>query len=123
MKAEFFVKRNALDELTFAIVKADVSREELAEERPFLAALMNAVTEWVKTTKNGKAAWKESSADFNVGDLSGYSNDKQLVPLLKKNGINSLDIDCEAHTEGADYWSYDTVLAEPDEDPIEEEVA
>src|SRR5262249_28366270 len=55
----------SLDERTFALVQweGDVKHSEILE------ALTAALTEWVDTTDDGKAAWQGSHLKFNVGDL------------------------------------------------------
>ena len=69
-KVEFIVRRNSSDELTYAVVKAEVEKPEQATERGFLALLTKALTEWKNTTADGKQEWESSVEDFNVGDLS-----------------------------------------------------
>jgi hypothetical protein len=76
-----------------------------------LKAIKKAVTQWVKNTTAGQVAWKHSSNDFNVGDLSQYTNDVTLEPYLHKAGIMALNIevfygDCDRS------WAFDTILVD-----------
>ena len=69
-------------------------------------------------TTEGKQAWKYSSGDFNVGDLSSYlDNDIDgLLKYLKAEGIEELSLECNSHEERtAHSWTYDTVLCNPEE--------
>ena len=79
-----------------------------------LKQLKEAVTEWVTTTDVGKKAWIYSSEDLNIGDLAGYLDHTGLKPILAKHNIK-LEILSEILDGAA--LPYDTVLAEPKEEP------
>lgn len=95
-------------ENTAAIVTAWVSESNLKNERKFLERLTTALTEWVKTTADGKEAWEYSSYDFNVGDLATSLADNSLVDMLKKYGIYNMDVD--AGDISSQTWLFDEVL-------------
>jgi hypothetical protein len=107
-KTKFIIMRSG--EATWAEVTAMVNDPLLVEEEPFLEALKRAITNWVKTTPEGKKAWLDSSRDFNVGDLSFNSHDPQLVEYLKAEGIEELAVDPYNKMDLAEDWVYDTVL-------------
>jgi hypothetical protein len=110
------ITRTNLDENTVAVVQWNgVSLSQL------LRRLIVAVTEWVRTTKEGKQAWKNSSEDFNVADLSAclpVLPGDPLHDILAKYGIEDLDIDVFQDTDPDPNWTYDTVLV--DETDLEE---
>ena len=83
-----------------------------------LAAFKKGVTKWVETTKEGKEAWEYSSEDLNIGDLFGYELDEDLGRLLEAEGIQTWE--CVYQLCEGEEFSYDTVLAEPDEPEKEE---
>ena len=46
--------------------------------------LTRAIDQWIRNTDEGRAAWAESSEDFNVGDLAGYLDGSgRAVPSLQ----------------------------------------
>ncbi len=98
------------DECTFAVVTAQVERD-LRDGRTFVQRLVKAVTEWVKTTDEGRAAWKCSFEDLNVGDLVHYVGDPSLDTILTRNGICSLCVQVfsEDYPSG---WQFDDVLVD-----------
>jgi len=112
--AEFIVSRDSRDETTLALVYADVNDKRLLNEKSFLKALKQAITEWVKNTPEGKSAWEQSSKDFNVGDLSlePTHSKSSLWTWLDRAGIQNLRIETISHSNTCEAWSYDTVLAD-----------
>jgi hypothetical protein len=96
---------------TVAIVKATVGKLDLVNEGSFLTALKRAVTAWLGHTKEGKEAWKDSSEDFNVGDLAHWTGSERLKKALEKEGITDLDISCTDVLNGGS-WTFDHVLKE-----------
>ena len=79
-----------------------------------LNRLERAVTKWIRETNEGKAAWRESSEDLNIGDLAAYFDARgnvvaSLKPFLKQEGIlNVRDVFVLTNTAQE---SYDRVLA------------
>ena len=69
-------------------------------------ALSKAVTKWVETTDVGRAAWKESCEDFNIGDLACH----QVPELLAEWGIHDLKVQVMAGAESWDYFDRHLVL-------------
>lgn len=108
------VKRDGED--TIAIVNAEVvtvlSKKDLQQK------VIQACTAWIKRTKAGKTAWKESSADLNVGDLSEWQGNAELQEDLRAVGIVSLSI-VTYSSDDASAWRYDDVLV--DEDTLNDE--
>ncbi len=79
-----------------------------------LKRLERAVTGWITETAEGKAAWRESSEDLNIGDLISCFDAEgnpvaSLKPYLKREGIFKLK-DAFVLTNAAQE-SYDRVLA------------
>lgn len=111
--AKFIVSRASNDETTLAIVTAKVAGAGLLGERAFLDALVQSVSRWGRTTPAGRDAWKRSSRDFNVGDLSGYLDDRKLVAILRKNGIRGLKVDIISDDRACWAWTFDSVIMDP----------
>lgn len=117
---KFTVIRNDPDEITFALVTANVNQIVLGNETDFLNALTRAISDWVKTSDAGKMAWENSSEDFNVGDLSHWTDELSLKKCLEKEGITELNIDINSKNMASTEWMYDTVLADVDDDMSDE---
>lgn len=95
---------------TVATVTARVTHEDLTEEKPFLEALTHAITQWIKYTSAGREAWKNSSEDFNIGDLSMHL-DEGLMDYMKEEGIKTLNINVmDVQERFCRDWTFDTVL-------------
>lgn len=96
-----------------------IYRMEIAEASPVqnsrdaLLALKKGVTEWVRTTEEGRRLWEYSSEDLNIGDLASYLEDASLLECLKRRGIEGIDLLYEV-VEGEEI-SYDHVLVDGDE--------
>lgn len=90
---------------------------KLDTEAAVLAALKQGVTNWVKTTKEGKEAWEDSVEDLNIGDLDGHENNPELQASLAAEGIT--DWDCIFSLSIGNQVSYDKILVH--EDQLEEE--
>lgn len=69
-----------------------------------------AVSHWFTTTGEGRAAWEESSEDFNVGDLANALGDARLEESLRLHGIAALTVETHAARGGNHDWPYDEVL-------------
>jgi len=100
-----------------AIVKC---KSEYTRQDDVIKALSNAISDWGNKTEEGKAEWRMSSGDFNIGDLSMVvgSHPSQafstLVPFLDKAGIYNLFVDTYGSDDICGY-PYDSVLmSEPD---------
>jgi hypothetical protein len=69
-----------------------------------------ALTRWYLTPE-GLAAWRESCADFNIGDLANtYS--ESLEALLQEVGLKDLEY---LSTAGDSSWQHDNILGKPPE--------
>lgn len=111
-KVLFVVPRVSMDEMTVAVVTAEVANDQMAQDDGFMHALIKGVTAWVKNSESGKQEWAASSEDLNVGDLSHCTKDKDLIRELKKVGIAKLAIETFVdHNRNNGNWTYDTVLA------------
>lgn len=108
------VKREGED--TIAIVNAEVV--EVIPKKQLQQKVIQACTAWVKRSKTGKAAWKQSSEDFNVGDLSEWQGNEELQEDLRAVGIVSLSIVTYSSDDSA-AWRYDNLLV--DEDALNDE--
>ena len=78
-----------------------------------LKRLERALTGWIMETEEGKAAWRESSEDLNIGDLVSYFDVQgnpaaSLKPYLKRERIFKVK-DVFVLTNAAQE-SYDRVL-------------
>lgn len=72
--------------------------------------VVRAVTNWMKSTDEGRKAWKYASDDFNVGDLASYLGDDDLLRFLANEGVKDLRIDDADLSES---WSgYDASLVD-----------
>lgn len=110
-KVQFVVPRSSMDEMTVAVVTAEVKDYSLVQDSSFLSALTKGVTAWVKGSESGKQEWSSSSEDLNVGDLSHCTKDPDLIRELKKVGITNLEIETFVDHSRNSNWTYDTVLA------------
>jgi len=72
---------------TLAIVQIEASREMTRPQ--VIDAIEAAVTEWVRTTSEGRHAWEISVHDLNIGDLASHGVDG-LLPFLRQHGILDL---------------------------------
>jgi hypothetical protein len=97
-----------------AIVTAVVNDNAITNQEELLSELRAGVTAWIRSTKEGKKAWRDSVQDFNIGDLMNYD----FEPILAHcPNIESLEVD---EVDVSDHWLYDTVLADdPEEDAYE----
>ena len=112
----FVIKRESADEITLAVVTADldeaVQAGGLEAEQLFRAALTAAITDWMVDTSEGRDAWRNSSEDFNIGDLDHALGDETLTSILNKRGILNLKIEIISETTLCNDWMFDTVLAD-----------
>lgn len=103
------VHRNSSEEQTHATVSC-LRTDAIQRDDQMLEPISRAVTEWVDNHAAGEAAWKRSSRDFNVGDLSTELGDKDLQQCLVGEGVFELEIETFVNDEPTRNWSYDTVL-------------
>ena len=111
-----FSRRNALkanpylsDEMQAQfLASAAVGRFKVAFLRDLL---ITALTAWAKNSAEGAEAFRGSSQDFNIGDLSNA--DASNEPFLAECGILSLEIETASAEDGD--WEYDRVLIDSDE--------
>ena len=116
-QVQFVVPRDSRDEVTFAVIHARVSLKAQKKGmgiNEFLDALKQAVTNWIKTTTEGRQAWENSSQDFNIGDLAN-ENIGPINAYLKHHGIAIDDINVFSMDCSAGCWEFDTVLVKGDE--------
>jgi hypothetical protein len=108
---EFIVPRNSRDENTFATVKARVVSDVRSLHRAdvFVQYMRKAITQWIRSTEEGREFLSETSDDLNIGDLSSYGVTAKLQKELKKVGILSLSIETNSR-EGEHNWEYDDNL-------------
>lgn len=113
-RVQFLIRREG--DTHFALVSAEVASQELATERTFLATLTAALSKWASNTKDGALAWTRSSEDFNVGDLASElpGDENGLSGFLLEAGIAKLNVEILHGRDVSRYWSYDTVLIDPD---------
>lgn len=69
-----------------------------------------AVTTWMKTTDEGRKAWEYACDDFNVGDLTSYLSDSDLLRCLENEGVKDLRIEEADLSES--WWGYDAALVD-----------
>jgi|CXWL01.1.fsa_nt_gi hypothetical protein len=112
---QFVIPREGFEEHTVAIIEASVTAPILREKMPFLQALRTALTTWARETNRGRQAWKESSHDFNVGDLHEYQDDSSLKRACSHTGIQRLTV--KVFMDMTTNWTYDTLLIEEREEP------
>lgn len=104
-KLEIYVPRIDKNLVNLAIIKAKTKHSSVDA---FKNALRNALTAWVKETDEGKQAWEYSSEDFNVGDLTDWTDTQSLILYLSKYDIYSLSVDIL--TLPQHNWMFDEVL-------------
>lgn len=105
-----------LTPVSFTVPRREAGRTEVAsvsasvtDPESFLPKLQEALTKWAKETPDGHEAWETSYHDFNVGDLSAWTDCESLKPYLAAAGIHNLQIDIGSSMSDGN-WHYDTVL-------------
>lgn len=111
-KVEFIVPHSeALGLKWVCVVTAEILDPALADDSRFLSGLRRAVTRWINETDAGKAAWKESCEDFNVGDLANqFPFDEKLVEFMSDERIVNLELN--SFGGGSRHWVHDTHLVD-----------
>lgn len=98
---------------TIALVKFTLNKKMTKEQ--ILKALTTLLTEWAKTTKEGKKAWVASVSDFNIGDLASYESAFCLWLTHSKLTLTGI-INFEFLENGdMDHERFDRVLMNADE--------
>jgi hypothetical protein len=88
----------------------EISYEGSGDKQVLLYKLKSALNSWIQDTEEGKAAWEESSEDFNIGDLTDYCNKDSLKKYFEIEGI---EVNIEMGSKDL-CIPYDTILAEPE---------
>lgn len=96
---------NRIEGLSGVTVSAVCTFE--SEEKDGFYALQKAVTQWINETPNGEEAYKQSSEDFNIGDLANQIGiNYQWKNLLSKYGVEELSIEITDTAESFDAHLY-----------------
>jgi hypothetical protein len=104
------VKRT--EENLIAIVSYQTKSDKHLSPDDIMDLLVKSITEWVSNTEDGKAAWKSSCEDFNVGDLSAFTRYTSLLGYLHANDIWNLDVNIVGNGDCPTNYTYDTVLVD-----------
>lgn len=123
MKTKILFNRNEGGVLaTYAIVT--FTCEQSQDPKVLIEKFKAAVTDWINSTDEGKAAWNYSCEDFNIGDFANYENDQKLNECLAKEGL-SVNIDLMNDSDNV--LPFDTILAndidEEDEEPDTDQIS
>ena len=97
---------------TLAILRVTLTHKLSTEA--IIKTLTKLLTQWVKETKEGANAWKQSSEDFNIGDLALFEgNFNQWVShtTLRAAGIMDYAIEMVDDVDGS--VDYDLPLVDP----------
>jgi hypothetical protein len=91
----FNIPRPSIDELTYATMTVDLTDDAIRAgylNVPQLKeCIIDACTDWVKQTAEGKKAWEDSSHTFSIGELAH----EDLGPInqrLKEQGIQIVSL-------------------------------
>jgi len=101
-----------VEENLVAVVSYKTKSDIDLDPNSVMDLLVVAVTEWVSNTAEGQLAWKHSSEDLNIGDLSNYLRNISLQDSLHANDIWELDINIVGTGDSPSRYIYDTVLVE-----------
>lgn len=94
-----------------AFVRIEVYDHTWDHERAW-QAFRAAVTEWARTTDNGRELWIESVEDLNIGDLTSADvlDTDEFMHIAATHGISN--VDAQGLTHGG-YKTYDEILVDP----------
>jgi hypothetical protein len=113
---KFIVVRSGNDEATFAVVTVnlteDACKNDLDLDGMFLEALQKVITNWVRTTDEGKKWYRSTNEDANIGDLCSDGIPDEVKAGLAAEGIFNLDIECISSDTACQTWTYDTHLVD-----------
>lgn len=84
------------------------TREKADAREEQIQAIKEAVTAWVKNTKEGKKCWEDSMEDLNIGDLNLWSRHFQTFLTNYKGNLCRFDI--KVMDDGEDCIAYDCPL-------------
>lgn len=98
----------------FVVVSCDKTRQ-IENGNQLEEALVRAVTNWIKTTEEGKAAFQYATDDLNIGDLLSHLDDENLARAMENEGIKSFQV---MQPDVCD-WNYDTPLVDTNSLPEE----
>lgn len=87
-----------------AVMIQALKTELIDSPEVFKQALKKSITEYLKTSE-GKTAKEYAGDDFNIGDLYGELENKELVSIFQKNGIEKFEI-----ITFDEVWNYDMRL-------------
>jgi hypothetical protein len=105
------VLRNSDDEITFADFSCRVKGNQKPTDEEVRNRISDAVEAWRKGTDAGDRAWTYTSEDFNIGDLTSYLDDEDLLDELKDRGIYRINIDIHSFDAYQPTpWSFDDIL-------------
>lgn len=113
-KALAFVRMEDGEPTTVGVLRLRVAYDGMTDAEA-LKRLRGAVTDWVAQSEEGAAAWKESSQDFNIGDLAHHDSSPILGGYLARRGIFFLELDVADPQPRA--IDYDAKLVNEDELP------
>lgn len=99
------VKRESYEENMFAVVRWSGS----CLEADLKKRITQAVNDWIQTSDEGQLANENSNDNFNIGDLSACTGDKELASILALYGIVDLEIDVFSDERPGD-WAFDDLL-------------
>jgi hypothetical protein len=115
-KVRFVIARGGSDDVTIAILTAELSDEaiqnNLAIDKVFQALLTELLTEWVCMTYDGKRWWTESCCDANIGDLAANDFPGTVREALKTHGVHNVELEIICEPEVCRNWTYDSVLVD-----------
>lgn len=107
-----FIREESGRTTTISIVRL-VTRNPAPTAEHQTKAIIQAVANWVKNSKDGQACWNDACDDLNIGDLSCY--DKVFRKWLHKgewSGLVLADIEFLWGGECADSMYFDRHLVE-----------
>jgi hypothetical protein len=110
-RVQALVLRCSREETTFALVSC-AKTVQVSAAADLFRCLCAAVTGWVRETASGREAYRNSSEDYNVGDLSGDLGDPDLQRLCAAHGVHDLTVDIFSCSEAHGDWTYDTQLVD-----------
>lgn len=87
-----FVRVEDGEPTTVGILVLGVAYDGMTDEDA-LKRLRGAITDWVNQSEEGAKAWKESSQDFNIGDLAHHDSSPTLGRHLERHGIFYLTLE------------------------------
>lgn len=109
------VPRQSRDEITFAVVEAQVADhfgdEQSSDVHALVGCLVQAVTDWRRQSKIGADVIQRNGSDFNVGDLAEWKDEESFVPHLRGHGIESISVETYSDSTGHS-WEFDDQLIE-----------